>query len=268
MKAMEFRTFRFAFPSFFIVALLMHLAILSITPIWIPEVREKLEDKWVELWNRDSKKDRAEKSIVNTEEAVKKSTDTNKTARFGGEIDQRVEKETRAPLTGRFYQGRPRPTVPGEGGKFSMSDLLGLGSSPNALPDDIETGTSTVLNTDRVIYAGYFSRVADEVYSPWVRRVETVFQNITEHGRRMDPNIYTTRLRLTLNSDGEVKIIQVAKSSGIETLDEASKDAIWDREPFPNPPSQLIDEDGYLRLFYEFQVELKDSGFKILPWKT
>jgi TonB family protein len=85
--------------------------------------------------------------------------------------------------------------------------------------------------------------------------------------KKIEPNLYVTRLRITLDQEGSVHGIQVLNSSGLLELDEAPKKALWETEPFPNPPSQLIESDGFVRLTYEFQFEWKNSVFNIIPWK-
>lgn len=216
------------------------------------------------------------KPVLETSRAEKQS-DTKKTARFSGEFNQQVDQETQSPVKGMFQEGdlfesKESPELEdgletGRAQKKALKNFLTFGQSPNVLPKDIPFGNQTVLNTDKVRYASFINRIADEIYQPWVESAERALKEFAFGQKKMEPNIYITRLRVTLNSEGGVTGIQVMDSCGISQLDEAPKKAFWESEPFPNPPNQLIEKDGFVRLTYEFQFEWKNSGFNIIPWK-
>jgi TonB family protein len=222
----------------------------------------------IELFDPKTDLDR---QVVETEEAVDQEKD-DKPARFAGEVRNRVKREMQADRRGRFQQGRSRPTVPdaskdGEGGYRGgpFSDLLAIPQSPHALPDDIRKGGQTVLNTDPVLYASFLNRVADEIYDAWTSNASDAMDRVYGAGGKLSANIYVTKLTVVFNREGGVASVKILKSSGVRELDEAPKKAFWDTEPFPNPPGQMFDEDGLVRVVYEFQYEWKSSGFNIIP---
>ena len=90
-------------------------------------------------------------------------------------------------------------------------------------------------------------------------------KNISIMGKKLENNTYVTKLNVAMDKHGEITGIQVVASCGVSAIDEAPKKAFWEVEPFPNPPVQLIEEDGYIRLNYEFHFEWKSSGFNIVP---
>ena len=151
------------------------------------------------------------------------------------------------------------------GGDPKISDLMIMGRSPHFLSDKIEKGNQTILNTDKVLYASFINRIAEEVYQPWVRNIEEALKTLKVLGRKLENNIYVTKLNISMDKEGEITGIQILSSCGIQVIDEAPKKAFWESEPFPNPPTQLIEEDGYIRLVYEFHFEWKSSGFNIVP---
>lgn len=261
------------------VALLVHGLILfiSISNLNVSPMISHLKDKTIEIISPEDLQNNR-KPVVQTSRA-KEDFPTEKTAKFSGEFQQRVEKETQSPVKGKFqegeaYQAPESPELEAEGtgkeklsSEKSLKNLLTFGQSPNALSKDIPLGNQTVLNTDKVRYASFINRIADEIYHPWVEEAEKALKDFSISRKKIEPNIYITRLKITLNSDGEVTGIQVVDSCGVSELDEAPKKAFWESEPFPNPPSQLIEKDGYVRLTYEFQFEWRNSGFNIIPWK-
>lgn len=261
---------------FFLVALLLHLALLQLPFFHQPlpslaDAGKSAKENPIELTPYDPKTD-PNKPVVQTEEAKEQAPD-DKPARFAGEVRNRVRKETRAERSGRFQQGQRIPTVPfhsgpGEGGARedkSFSDLLAFPQSPNAVPGDVARGSQTLLNTDPVLYAGFINRVADEIYDAWVSHCSVAVDKVYAGGGKLGANVYITKLTVVLNRDGEVASLRVLKSSGIHELDEAPKQAFWDSEPFPNPPRQMFDDDGLVRFVYEFHFEWRSSGFNIVP---
>ncbi len=217
--------------------------------------------------------------IVQTERSEKQSKP--KKPRFAGELDQQVEKETRSPRTGRLSSGGRNSTSPGQKaesadeqadesvtagqpGSPSLRDLM-PSASPNSLPDDIALGEQTILETEGVGYASFLNRLAEAIYQPWVDNARAAIGEVYRAGGKMEGHLYITRLQIELDDEGEVVAIQTLKSSGIESLDEAPRRALWDRGPYLNPPKQMRQADGHLRFVYSFHFEWKSSLFNIVP---
>lgn len=217
--------------------------------------------------------------------------DDSRSAALAGEFRNRVKKETQARVIGPFQEGQ---SASGNGAKNSISkdgekaelahredlesesevggdlspkisDLMILGRSPHYLSDKIEKGNQTVLNTDKVLYASFINRIAEEVYQPWVGHIQDALKILSGTGKKLENNIYVTKLNVAMDKHGEITGIQILSSCGVSNIDEAPKKAFWEAEPFPNPPLQLIDDDGFIRLNYEFHFEWKSSGFNIVP---
>ena len=199
----------------------------------------------------------------------------NAKARFLGEFRQRVAEETQSPRKGRM---RERTVVDGQ----DQEDELGLdgtltqkrrariralfeSASPNALPDDIKRGGETILNADGILYASFINRVADEIYDTWVEKIRLAMEKMSKSAKKLETNLYTTRLEVMLDSNGAVLGIKTLSGCGIVSIDEAPKLAFWENSPFPNPPSQLVGAEGVARFRYEFQFDWKQSGFSIVP---
>lgn len=226
----------------------------------------------------------ARKPVVQTSKATEQEEDSKEPAKYFGEFKNRVKKEVQSAIKGLFQEGeRPsgeggdggsdsedefaeRSGKAGKAGALGMRELMNFARSPQALPKEISEGTQTLLNTDKVLYASFMNRIADEIYQPWVRFGQDALHDVLSQGRKIEPNLFITKLLVTMNQYGEVTAMTVMKSSGIPELDEAPKKAFWKIARFPNPPSQLFDTDKFVRLTYEFQFEWKSSGFNIVPW--
>jgi len=49
--------------------------------------------------------------------------------------------------------------------------------------------------------------------------------------------------------------VQVIGRSGIQDLDDAAVEAFKAAAPFPNPPKGIVDEDGTIRIRWDFILE-------------
>jgi len=267
-------------PLFLGLSLACHFILVMAWPL-LPQLPEKwrdLKEKTVEIVSpEDLEGD--QKPVVQTSRVDQDKSLSDK-ADYAGEFDQRVDQQTQSPMQGAFREGQmgkvpESPEIPSEGEKLpsptdkalALKDFMTFGRSPHALSKDIPFGNQTILNTDKVRYASFVNRIADEVYHPWVEAAERAVRDFVSGRRKIEANLYITRLKITLDKEGEVQGIQVLNSCGISELDEAPKKALWEVEPFPNPPHQLMESDGYVRLTYEFQFEWKNSIFNIIPWK-
>ncbi|MBM4304418.1 MAG: TonB C-terminal domain-containing protein [Deltaproteobacteria bacterium] len=273
---------------FFGLALVLHASFLAV--IWdgnfVPEKSSLTRSNPIEI---ESFPEAKRKTVVQTSKAEEQAEDKDP-AEFAGEIRNRVKKQTQARLTGSFREGKTtgeKTEGDGVGGKVSsskeneeegepilapggvegpgISDLMILGRSPHQLSEKIEKGNQTILNTDKVLYASFINRIAEEVYQPWVGNIQEALNNIRSKGNKLDNNTYVTKLNVSMDKYGEITGIQILASCGVPSIDEAPKKAFWEVEPFPNPPIQLIEEDGFIRLNYEFHFEWKSSGFNIVP---
>jgi len=211
-----------------------------------------------------------DKPVVQTSKAEEEKEAKDKKARFGGEFRNRVTKEMQSPNQGHFRHGGANAggaeveADKGEPGAPEMRELMPFSSSPNGLPNDIEKGPETVLNTDPVMYASFINRIADEIYDSWVSYAKEAVQLYLSK-RNLDANVYVTKLEVEMNKDGEITGITILKHCGVDALDRAPERAFWDIKSFANPPKQMFDKDGFVRFEYEFHFEWKTYSFGIQP---
>lgn len=137
----------------------------------------------------------------------------------------------------------------------NMGTLARISGSPSPdHVDGVEQGDGTFLNTREFKYATFFYRVRDSVYDHWVSAADREF-------RRRDPtgNIYgigdrATLLSIELDASGELDHVRIERASGVEFLDAVAVEAFKKAQPFPNPPSGMVEEDGRIRFNFQFIV--------------
>ncbi len=134
--------------------------------------------------------------------------------------------------------------------------------------EDADEGEFTALNSRKWKYATFFNRMKRQVAQNW--HPDQVYL-------RRDPNgnIYGTRdrltvLRVSLNPNGSVNKIYVAKQSGVDFLDDEAVRAFNEAQPFPNPPGGLVDPKSNLITFsfgFHFQIGGDRSRWKVFRYQ-
>lgn len=259
-----------------VVSLLVHaLVVWKMPAYFLMQSPEKKKETLIEVEQFTDKN-----LPITRSSKLKDQEKTDKEARFGAEFKNRVKEETRAPRVGQFQENMRLPgeqtgEEPEKNGetpvpRLGMRDLLppSISASPNAVPRDVRMGRETLLNTDPVKFAGFFNRIAEEIYDPWIRLVRGALEDMKKEkaGYGITDGVYITKVGVWMNRRGEVTKIQVIQDSGYSLFDEAAKQAFWEREPFPHPPEQLFDKEDPIRLAYEFHVTLGGS-FSVKPFR-
>ncbi len=234
---------------FLLLAVFLHFLFLFIFDFRLMKYKEPDSPIAIDLYD---------KPVVITSRSYEEDSDSK--ARFYSEFKNRVKKETMAKKSGRFKDGEDLGLF-GESDKNFFSDSM----TPNYIEGIVE-GSRTLLNTDPIYYASFINRIADEIYESWVKYAERALREVFSSGRRLKPEVYVTKLSVLMDRDGNVLSVGVLKSSGVFELDESTKMAFWDNEPFPNPPLPMFGRKDVVKLYYDFYFELRNSGFLIVPF--
>lgn len=204
-------------------------------------------------------------------------------ARFLSEQKQRVRAEQRAAQTGitenrqttqrNNQQNRPQKSAqrppPREDDGYRDVDIskelaemnrLNQGQSQvgEALPNDVKIGSFTALNTDQYLYYSFYARIEEQIRYRWENRVMAAiqrFDNITmmNTGNRN----WVTQVEFLLDREGFLKSALVMKESGVKIFDMAAINAFREARVFPNPPPEMIKEDGFIHIKYSFSVNFR-----------
>jgi TonB family protein len=207
--------------------------------------------------------------------------------------NQRVQEETRAQATGKFTNlaqpGTPQPgDTDGEkreeitknqkrpkGGH--LPDLSALKPDFSLTPDlrvtppelpagrpsqtddylkDTKLGIQTLLSTKEFVYYSYYNRIKEKIRQHWEPTIRENVRMAIRRGRSIaSTRDRVTRVLITLDKDGTLLQVQVLGESGILELDEAAVQAFKEAAPFPNPPQGMVEQDGYIRIRWDFILE-------------
>jgi TonB family protein len=212
-------------------------------------------------------------------------------ARFLSADKQRVKKEMQAALSGMTknrVQGKkeepkdePKPHKTADDGEkkyakdYDPDNIIartlrehpqGIDDAPSSmgdsLPQDVSIGSFTALNTDRYTFYSFFARIEELVRFRWESRVRQALDTfdrgylLSVVGRRA----WVTSIDIWLTPDGRFHSAHIMRESGIGKFDQAAANAFREAGMFPNPPQEMVEDDGYIHLKYNFNVSFRPSA--------
>lgn len=125
------------------------------------------------------------------------------------------------------------------------------------LPKDIELGSITVLNTDPLLHYSFFERFNQLSYHRWASEVNASLRRRTYRGQLVRSGSYSTEVSVILDRQGKVLDSQIHHRSGLNDFDQAFPKAVRLAGQIPNPPDDLIDPDGQVRLHFVVTVHVE-----------
>ena len=127
------------------------------------------------------------------------------------------------------------------------------------LPENIAIGSFTALNTDRNLYYTFYSRIERQVYFRWAHLIRKAYDSFDQRKQAQlhRTGVLRTKLLILLNSKGEFERAELHMGSGVHKIDVSPALAFQEARIFPNPPQDLVKEDGYIHLNYLFTVDFR-----------
>lgn len=117
----------------------------------------------------------------------------------------------------------------------------------------LKEGEATALNTKEFVFFGYFQRIRKQLDLSWKPILHGALTKRYRRGRTIASEMnYVTRTLVTLNTTGHVIAVRVLEESGTLELDDAAVKAFNDAGPFPNPPTDLVDQEGEVKVRWDF----------------
>lgn len=121
---------------------------------------------------------------------------------------------------------------------------------------DVETGLQTLLNTREFKYYSYYQRIRSKIRQIWEPLIRQKVKKVFEQGRTIaSARDRVTKVVIILNKGGHLIRVQVVGESGVHDLDEAAVEAFRAAEPFPNPPKGIVEQDGTIKIRWDFILE-------------
>ncbi len=130
-------------------------------------------------------------------------------------------------------------------------------SQSNDYVKNVDQGLETLLNTREFKYYSYYNRIRRQLAQHWEGKVREKLSKMYRE-RRAPANISDdkiTKIIVVLNNVGTLVTVKIISDSGVRDLDDAAVEAFREAAPFPNPPKGIIEEDGTVKIRWDFVLE-------------
>lgn len=271
------------FRNFIVTSLVLH-SLFLLFMFFVPKFNLQNKSENIEVVLVDAKPTEVVKAdpkrIVETDESKANKLE-NKDAKYLSAKNNTVDKETIAKLADTFknsdFKKASKPSLFGE--KFdpylvleknslekqlnkqkkANSQQAELGDSSTATDrlEGVDQNLKTALNTKEYKYYGYYHRIKVQLNQWWQPQVRQKVSRLMTQGRTVasENSNKVTKLIIFLNEAGTLVKVQVISESGVRDLDDAAVEAFRQAAPFPNPPKGLVENDGYIKIRWDFVVE-------------
>lgn len=142
------------------------------------------------------------------------------------------------------------------GPKGPQLDSVGTPAQTDDYLKDLKPGMQTLLSTREFVYYAYYARIKEALRQHWEPTVREKVKIIYRTGRNIaSSKDRITQVMVTLNAKGELVRVDVLSASGVEALDSAAVEAFQNASPFPNPPKGMVEQDGTVKIRWDFVLE-------------
>jgi TonB family protein len=128
----------------------------------------------------------------------------------------------------------------------------------NFIPE-VKPGTRTVVNARAAPFAAFIARVHRQIHKFWGFGVLEDWDGLPGTSPFNDDKLMTT-LEIVLNDNGTVNKIAVVKASGYMAYDAAAIDAVLAAAPFPEPPRDIVSNNGKIYFHWNFARDGRACG--------
>lgn len=144
--------------------------------------------------------------------------------------------------------------------QLSLQDLsLNGDGNPSSASDDylpgVALGERTILSTREFKYFSYYNRIKDLLRQFWKPSIERAVTKLWGKGQMLRASELVTRVLVLLDDRGQIHKISKIGASGVMEIDQIAIEAFQAAAPFPNPPSALVEKDGFVRLNWDFILQ-------------
>jgi len=131
-------------------------------------------------------------------------------------------------------------------------------SLENFIPE-VKAGTRTVVNARAAPFAAFIARAHRQIHKFWGFGVLEDWDGLPGTSPFNDDKLMTT-LEIVLNDNGTVNKIAVVKASGYMAYDAAAIDAVLAAAPFPDPPREILSNNGKIYFHWNFARDGRACG--------
>lgn len=123
------------------------------------------------------------------------------------------------------------------------------------LPPGVRLGNVTALNTDQHRFYSFNQRLLSRFVPLWGEQVRrALYSWLSKNSNPVISKTWVTNVEVIMNQKGEILDVKPFRLSGLWSIDQASIESFKQIKNVPNPPKEMVDENGYIHL--QFQTEV------------
>jgi protein TonB len=150
---------------------------------------------------------------------------------------------------------RPEPSQPQLFGRIPLLSGDDLEKYAQLRTSDLRgsSGNAVSLDTKEIKYLSYFSQIKRKIEQVWTYPPDAVANGV-------QGQLY---LKFVLNRSGEVKNVELLRSSGYKVLDKEAWDAVINAGPFGGFPPTIPDEELHITARFTYAIDEMGRGTKV-----
>ena len=199
-----------------------------------------------------------------------RATERPKNAKYLAAVNQKTDHETKAKPTAASSQANAstpqKLDLEHYLAKRAPKDPLGIANNilgsghDDALPAhdhlaDTDEGDETRLNAWQWQHAPFFDRLKKTIARTWAP--DTQIARFDPQGSLLGKRDRETVVRVTIDSLGNLKLAEVASSSGVAYLDAEAVRTFTRAAPFPHPPKDLFATHDHFTFTFAFHLRVE-----------
>ena len=232
-----------------------------------PQPQQQKAEQTAEQKNQNKEKSKSQ-NLADTDNSSKKAseklnTNTQSTSEWKNPLASGKSKSLASMLKQDLKQ--EAQNMPRDLSKYTFYES-GVSTFGESVDDNIQIGFYTALNTDKHLYYSFYERLQDRIRPLLSDKIDESLKQFYYRGsiRKIAAGSYLTRLQVILNSKGYIEKILVEKKSGLEAWDLAPVYAFQTAHPFINPPKDMIEADGKVRLYFASLIHWDPSYIPLI----
>lgn len=147
--------------------------------------------------------------------------------------------------------------MPKNSNVVGQNATTGVATISEYIPE-VRQGGFTSLNSDQFVHYTFYARINEQIRSRWIDNVRD-FLNRTSQAEvnRLAAKTQSSQVEILLDREGHFVKALIHRKAENPGLDESVISAFRRAAPLLNPPSEMVEADGYIHLHYGFFVQFR-----------
>lgn len=222
------------------------------------DTNDNFDEELKNLKDQVNRLSKVTRRVVKEQRAAKVGETQNRSGQDGQATQKHLARTVHEDLKG---QGEERPsiTAPMPGSSVAHEAQIGDSTISDYIPE-VKVGGFTSLNQDQFLFYTFFARINEQIRNHWIENVRSVLGTSPQSQlSKWAEKTQITAFEVLVTAEGKYVRTIIYRQSESQQLDKAAIAALRLASPYNNPPSELVEADGYIHLRYQFHVELRPS---------